>query len=156
MAATSAVRHVELDADQAWALWTDLRRWPTFVEGFARVVEPAPDWPAEGARLAWTSTPGGRGRVTEKVTKSKPGLTFATRIFEDALTGIQTASFARAEDGRTRVELHLEYQLAKGGPLRAVADVLFIRRALSQALERTLARFATEAAEEAGYSQNAM
>jgi uncharacterized membrane protein len=58
-------------------------------------------------------------------------------------------SFARAEDGRTRVELRLDYELAQSGPLRALADVLFIRRALTQALHRTLARFAAEAAEEA-------
>jgi hypothetical protein len=45
--------------------------------------------------------------------------------------------------------LRLDYELARGGPLRAIADVLFIRRALNQALGRTLARFATEAAEEA-------
>jgi uncharacterized membrane protein len=149
MAATSAVRHVELDPARAWALWTDVGRWPTFVEGFSTAVEHAPAWPAEGSRLVWTSTPGGRGRVTEKVTASEPGARFATRVFEDALSGTQLVSFARADDGRTRVELRLDYELARGGPLRAIADVLFIRRALNQALGRTLARFATEAAEEA-------
>ena len=65
------------------------------------------------------------------------------------MSGTQQVSFGRAEDGRTRVELRLDYELAQAGPLRAVADVLFIRRALTQALDRTLARFATEAAEEA-------
>ena len=149
MAATSAVRHVELDPGHAWALWTDVRRWPTFVEGFSQLVERGPDWPMRGARVVWTSTPGGRGRVTEKVTASEPGKKFATRLFEDAMSGTQLVSFARAEDGRTRVELRLDYELARPGPLRAVADVLFIRRALNQALDRTLARFATEAAEEA-------
>lgn len=149
MAATSAVRRVELDPGRAWALWTDVRRWPTFVEGFSAVVEDSPDWPAEGARLVWASTPGGRGRVTEKVMAWKPGLLFATRVFEEALTGIQTVAFSPAEDGRTRVELRLDYRLERGGPLRVIADVLFIRRALNQALNRTLARFAAEAAEEA-------
>jgi uncharacterized membrane protein len=149
MAATSAVRHVELDPGRAWALWTDVRRWPTFVEGFSQVVERGSDWPMRDARVVWTSTPGGRGRVTEKVSQSDPGKSFATRVFEDALSGIQLASFARAEDGRTRVELRLDYELARGGPLRAIADVLFIRRALNQALNRTLARFAAEANEEA-------
>ena len=149
MAATSTVRHVELDPGRAWALWTDVRRWPTFVEGFSQVVERGPDWPMKDARVVWTSTPGGRGRVTEKVTESDPGKTFATRVFEEALSGTQLISFARAEDGRTRVELRLDYELTKFGPLQAIADVLFIRRALNQALGRTLARFATEAAEEA-------
>ena len=149
MAVTSAVRHVELDPAHAWALWTDVRRWPTFVEGFSRLEERGPDWPTRGARVVWSSTPGGRGRVTEKVTASEPGEQFATRVFEDAMSGIQLVSFARAEDGRTRVELRLDYELAQHGLLRAIADVLFIRRALNQALNRTLARFATEAAEEA-------
>ena len=149
MAATSAVRRVELDPDRAWSLWTDVRRWPSFVEGFAHAVEQAPDWPAPGSRLVWTSTPGGRGRVTEKVTASERGAAFATRVFEEALAGTQLVTFERADDGRTRVELRLDYELTRGGPLRAVADVLFIRRALNQALGRTLARFATEAAEEA-------
>jgi hypothetical protein len=35
------------------------------------------------------------------------------------------------------------------GPLRAVADFIFIRRALRDSLRRTLRRFAVEAAEEA-------
>ena len=149
MGVASAVRHVELDPGGAWALWTDVRRWPTFVEGFSKVVEHTPDWPAQGAKVVWTSTPGGRGRVTEKVTIAEPASRFATRLFEDAMSGTQLVSFARADDGRTRVELRLDYELTSTGPLRAVADVLFIRRALGQALNRTLARFATEAAEEA-------
>jgi uncharacterized membrane protein len=149
MAATSAVRRVDLAPERAWALWTDVTRWPTFVEGFGHAVEQAPDWPAAGSRVVWTSTPGGRGRVTEKVTASERGAAFATQVFEEALAGTQLATFERAEDGRTRVELRLDYELTGGGPLRVVADVLFIRRALNQALSRTLARFATEAAEEA-------
>jgi len=47
------------------------------------------------------------------------------------------------------IEIEYDYELAKGGPLRGVTDVLFIRRAQSDALVRTLRRFATEAAEEA-------
>jgi hypothetical protein len=149
MAVTNAVRHVELDPGHAWALWTDVRRWPTFVEGFSQLIERTPDWPTPGARVVWMSSPGGRGRVTEKVTIAEPAARFATRVFEDAMSGTQLTSFARADDGRTRVELRLDYELTRTGPLRAVTDVLFIRRALTQALNRTLARFATEAAEEA-------
>jgi len=149
MGATSAVRHVELDPGRAWELWTDVGRWPTFVEGFARPVERPADWPGEGARLVWTSTPGGRGQVTERVVASELGTTFATQVFEDALTGTQLVTFAAADDGRTRVELRLDYRLTRYGPLQVVADALFIRRAINQALNRTLARFAIEAAEEA-------
>ena len=150
MAATSAVRHIDLEPARAWGLWTDIARWPTFVEGFTRVVEQRGEWPEQGSRVVWTSTPGGRGRVTEKVTGSQPGAAFATQVFEESLAGTQLATFEQAEDGRTRVELRLDYELVSfAGPLRGIADVLFIRRALNQALNRTLARFATEAAEEA-------
>lgn len=148
MGATSAVRHVELDPGRAWALWTDVGRWPSFVEGFARMVERAPEWPDEGARVVWASTASGRGEVTEEVAASEPGIAFKTQLQEEALRGTQQVTFARADDGRTRVELRLDYRLARQGPLQAVADVLFIRRALHQALERTLGRFAAEAADE--------
>ena len=135
------------EPEAALALWSDVRRWPTFVEGFAHVVEVSRDWPGEGARLVWQSNPSGRGRVTEKVVESGPRL-LRTEVFEDALVGEQTVAVESSE-GETRVELGLEYELARSGPLRGIADVLFIRRALRDALRRTLERFAVEAEEEA-------
>ena len=125
---------VVLDPASAAALWRDVRRWPSFVEGFARLEDVSADWPAPGARVVWVSTPGGRGRVTEKVVEADDHR-LTTRIFEDA-------------PGGAHVRLELEYDLARFGPLRAVADVLFIRRALREALGRTLRRFAIEAQEE--------
>jgi hypothetical protein len=47
------------------------------------------------------------------------------------------------------VELSLEYTLTKYGPLGALADVIFIRRALRDSLRRTLTRFGVEAREDA-------
>jgi hypothetical protein len=141
---------VSLRPERAATLWRDVDRWPTFVEGFARVVELSPEWPAGGARVVWESSPGGRGRVTEKVVESGDRR-FATSVFEDALQGTQTAAFGDApDDGRTRVEVSLQYELARWGPLRDVADLLFIRRALRDSLRRTLRRFAVVAVEEAG------
>jgi polyketide cyclase/dehydrase/lipid transport protein len=139
---------VPLAPEGALALWTSVERWPTFVEGFARTLELSDDWPAEGARAVWESGPGGRGRVTEKVLEHGTGR-FATRVHEEALHGRQAMSVSEDADG-TRVELTLEYELAKYGPLRALADVIFIRRALRDALRRTLRRYAVEAEEEAG------
>ena len=51
----------------AEALWYDLTRWPSFVEGFKHVVRVEGDWPAAGSVLVWDSVPDGRGRVTEAV-----------------------------------------------------------------------------------------
>ncbi|HEX2234559.1 MAG TPA: SRPBCC family protein [Thermoleophilaceae bacterium] len=139
---------VPLAPEGALGLWTNVERWPTFVEGFKHTVEVSDDWPAEGGRVVWESGPGGRGRVTEKVVEDGTGR-FATRVSEDALQGRQALSVSEDAEG-TRVELTLEYELTKYGPLRTVADLIFIRRALRDALRRTLRRFAVEAEEEAG------
>jgi uncharacterized membrane protein len=138
---------VSLPPQRARELWTDLRRWPTFIEGFARVLEADPDWPAAGSKVVWESIPEGRGRVTERVLESSPDR-IVTEVFEDALTGRQTTIF-EPEGDETLVEVELDYELTRSGVLRAITDVVFIRRALSAALARTLRRFAVEAVEEA-------
>jgi len=138
---------ISLTPPDALALWSDVERWPTFVEGFARVLERSADWPAEGARVVWQSKPEGRGRVTETVLENS-GAAFSTQIFEEALIGTQTLRAVPAPD-RSEVELTLDYELAKYGPLAGVADAIFIRRALRDALRRTLFRFGVEADEEA-------
>ena len=144
--------------DQALELWVDLGRWPSFVDGFASVVEVSPDWPEAGAGLVWRSTAGGRGRVSERVEayeapppapdaamQSSPGR-LVTRVEEEALTGVQTVTFAPAPEG-ARIDLALDYELTRGGVLQPVTDLLFIRRALRDSLRRTLRRFAGVGAE---------
>jgi hypothetical protein len=143
----SARAALPLTPAEALALWTDVERWPSFVEGFARHLELTEAWPEPGGRVVWESTPDGRGRVTEIVTESAPDR-FSTQVYEKALVGTQTLRAVRANDG-SEVELSLEYELARYGPLRGVADALFIRRALRDALRRTLFRFGVEAEEEA-------
>jgi hypothetical protein len=128
-------------------LWADVERWPSFVEGFARRLELTETWPEPGGRVVWESTPDGRGRVTETVTE-RSGDRFSTHVYEDALAGTQTLRALPASDG-SEVELSLEYGLARYGPLRGIADALFIRRALRDALRRTLFRLGVEAEEEA-------
>jgi hypothetical protein len=139
---------VPLHPADALALWTNVDRWPTFIEGFAHLIECSPGWPAEGERLSWESSPGGRGRVTEKVVERRPDR-FTTMVFESALMGRQTLRAVPHDDG-AEVELSLEYTLVKYGPLSVVADALFIRRALRDSLARTVGRFAVEAEDEAG------
>jgi hypothetical protein len=129
-------------------LWTDVSRWPSFVEGFARRLELSPEWPAKGARVVWESNPDGRGRVTETVVESAPAL-FATQVFEDRLMGTQTFLVGPANHG-SEVALSLDYELTRAGPLGGLADMIFIRRALRDSLRRTLFRFELEAQEEAG------
>ena len=147
MRRASARAALPLTPSEALALWVDVERWPSFVEGFARQLELTETWPEPGGRVVWESTPDGRGRVTETVTNSAPDR-FSTQVFEEALVGTQTLRALPASDG-SEVELSLEYELSRYGPLRGIADVLFIRRALRDALRRTLRRFAAEADEDA-------
>jgi hypothetical protein len=137
---------VALTPPEALALWTDIERWPSFVEGFARRLELSPEWPAKGARVVWESGPDGRGRVTETVLENSVDR-FSTQVFEEALMGTQAVRVAPSAEG-CEIELTLDYQLAKYGPLAGVADAIFIRRALRDALRRTLRRFGVEAEEE--------
>ena len=140
---------VPLPPERAFELWTDLRRWATFVDGFGHVERVDGDWPAEGAKVVWRSGPAGRGVVTERVVASEPGQRLVTQVFEERMEAAQAVAFAPVDDATTRVDIELDYRLTSGGPLRAVTDVLFIRRALTDALRRTLTRFRAEAAEEA-------
>jgi uncharacterized membrane protein len=149
MSTTREAVTVDLPADRAFGLWTDLTRWATFVDGFGHVDRVDGAWPDEGAKLVWRSGPAGRGVVTEKVVASEPGARFVTQVFEERMRGAQAVTFTPTDEGSTRVDIELDYQLTQGGPLKAVTDLLFIRRALTDALRRTLRRFATEAAEEA-------
>jgi hypothetical protein len=139
---------VELDPQRAYDLWIDVRRWPTFVDGFARVQRKEDEWPSVGAKLVWESTPEGRGTVTERVLQTEPGDRHVTQVYEERCVGTQSVRFEPDGEGAV-AEIEYEYELSKGGPLRGVTDVLFIRRAQSDALVRTLRRFAVEAAEEA-------
>lgn len=138
---------VPLPPLSAQRLWTDTTRWPTFVDGFAHVVERDDGWPEPGSKIIWQSGPAGRGRVTERVREATPER-FVTEVFEERLLGVQRVGFDAGAEG-TLVTAELEYELQKGGPLRPITDALFIRRSLSDMLARTLRRFSTEATEEA-------
>jgi uncharacterized membrane protein len=149
MSVTREAMTVALLPELAFGLWTDLTRWPAFVDGFGHVDRVDDAWPEEGAKLVWRSGPAGRGLVTEKVVASEPGTRFVTQVYDERMRAAQAVTFTPVEpDGSTRVDIELDYQLTQGGPLKAVTDLLFIRRALTDALRRTLQRFATEAAEE--------
>ena len=149
MAKAQRARVVDLTPARAFELWTDVSRWPTFIDGFAHVERIGDDWPQAESKLVWRSVPTGRGTVTEKVRASVPGMRFETEVLEERLIATQTVEFEPAEEGGTAVVLSLDYSLLNKGPLAWLTDVIFIRRAENDALARTLRRFATEAAEEA-------
>jgi hypothetical protein len=135
----------ELPAPPALAsrLWTDVNRWPTFVDGFSHVVQVDDSWPEPGSKIVWESGPAGRGRVTERILERDDDHVVA-EVFDAQMHGRQTVFFEPE-----RMTMRLDYELASEGPLRRLTDLLFIRRSLTMALERTLRRFSTEAADEA-------
>ena len=102
-------------------------------------------WPEPGAGVAWESIPGGRGRVAETVAERDPGRRLVSTVEEERLTGTQTVSFEPDGQGGTLVEVELEYELTERGPFTALANVLFVRRAISDAIARELRRYAAEA-----------
>jgi hypothetical protein len=133
---------------QADQLWCDVRRWPEFVDGCARIAQVEAGWPAPGERVVWESTPAGRGRVVERVREHADAERLVTEVEDPRLRGVQTVALERLQDG-VGVTLALEYELTQGGPLRGLTDLVFIRRALGESLRRTVDRFASELAAEA-------
>jgi hypothetical protein len=129
--------------DEAEALWSDLRRWPGFVDGFASVGRLEGEWPLPQARLVWDSRPGGRGRVVEQVEDRELGAWQRVRVEDGQLRGTQVVVFEALEDG-VDMTLQLAYELKRPGFGGVLTDVFFIRHALRESLRRTLERFAIE------------
>lgn len=127
-------------------LWYDTARWPAWVDGLARVSARGESWPATGSELRWESHPGGRGQVRERVTEFTPGHGQSTEVSDERMRATQRVEF-EALDGGVSVRLSLHYELLRSGPLARCVDLLFIRRALTDSLRRTLERFGRELAD---------
>jgi hypothetical protein len=128
--------------EQAEALWFDLARWPAFVDGFATVARRDDEWPRAGT-LIWESTPHGRGRVLERVREHEPGRGQVADVEDERLRGVQTVSFHPVEGG-VALALELDYALKQRNPLTPLVDLVFVRRAVGDALQRTATRWARE------------
>jgi hypothetical protein len=130
-------------ASAAEALWYDQRRWPAFVDGLKHVARIEGNWPAAGSRVLWDSTPGGRGRVQERVLAYEPRTGQELAVEDEKIRGTQRVAFVPREGGVV-VTLELQYELKESKPLMKLVDLLFVRRPQRESLERTLRRFATE------------
>jgi hypothetical protein len=138
--ATTVVPGRVVDAEE---LWYDPHRWAAWIDGFGHVAKLEGEWPQVGARLLWDSRPQGRGRVLERVTAYEPRAGQTVAVEDEKLVGTQTVAF-EPEGDQVRVSLTLEYSLKEDRPLGPLVDLLFIRRAQRDSLQRTLARFAHE------------
>jgi hypothetical protein len=128
---------------EAEELWYDPHRWPAWIDGFGHVAKLEGEWPHVGARLLWDSRPQGRGRVAERVTAYEPRVGQTLEVEDGKLTGVQVVTFEPAGE-EVRVSLTLEYTLKDHTPVTPILDIVFIRRALRDSLQRTLARFGHE------------
>lgn len=139
--AKTTVSGVSLAA--AEALWYDSARWPLFIDGFRSVVSVTGEPPLAGSSVLWQSTPAGRGEVRETVIDYRPGVGQELEVEDRAISGRQRVSFAVVGE-HLGVQLELDYRLKSSSPFRSVTDWLFIRRAQSESLQRTLTAFRLE------------
>jgi Polyketide cyclase / dehydrase and lipid transport len=120
--------------------WYDTSAWAVWVDGLDEMVEVDPRWPGLGAVVMWESGPAGRGRVTERVIAYEPGEGQTVEVDDVSVTGRQSVTFVPVTAG-VQVALGLEYRLHRRSPLTPLVDILFIRRAMTLSLGRTLSRF---------------
>jgi polyketide cyclase/dehydrase/lipid transport protein len=128
-------------AEEAEALWLDPARWASWIDGFGHVQSLGDAWPEPGAHLRWVSVPRGRGLVSERVIGRRPGHSLTLEVEDEKLAGTQTVTFASGDD-EVRVTLVLEYELKDRTP--GLVDRFSVRRALRDALARTVSRFGHE------------
>jgi polyketide cyclase/dehydrase/lipid transport protein len=132
-------------AVEAEQLWYDRHRWPSWIDGFGKVVSLDDEWPQMGARLMWDGPPAGsRGRVVERVTRYEPRLG-QTLDWEDAVfMGVRRVTFEPGME-QTRITLEVEPTPKLRVP---PARLWWFRRKLKESLQRTLQRFSYELAAE--------
>ena len=143
MGRASATVTVPGGAADAHRLWCDPTRWPAWVDGFGHVVRLDDGWPQAHASLVWESRPGGRGRVLECVSAFEEATGQTLTVEDERLRGTQRVRFEPAGDV-TRVTVTLDYAFKQRTPLTPLVDWLFVRRAVSDSLWRTLRRFGRE------------
>ena len=130
-------------AADAEALWYDPHRWQAWIDGFGHVISLTDEWPNRGAELVWESPPGGRGRVTERVVAYEMRTGQTLEVEDATMTGTQKVAFEPGPEA-VEVTLSLEYRIKDRTALTPVVDLLFVRRAMTDALRRTVTRFANE------------
>lgn len=94
-------------------------------------------YPREGGRLRWSSTPAGRGEVSEEVLAHAPRRLHRIAFSDPRTQGELETTFQVEGDG-TRVRQELRYTLRSAGPLAPITDFLFIRSQQRGSLRRSL------------------
>lgn len=148
MAEVDASVEIAAPLADVWELYFDPDRWPAWVDGFSAVTS-SEGYPETGGVLRWTSTPAGRGAVTERVLEHEPRRLHRVACTDPGAEGELEVRFEMVPGGeagrRTKVSQRVAYRLSSGGPLRAITDRLFIRAQMRSSLERSLAGLRAEA-----------
>jgi Polyketide cyclase / dehydrase and lipid transport len=151
MSRVSATVPVRASLAEVWDYYFDPAGWPAWVDGFAR-VESDMGYPEAGGTLRWSSTPAGRGTVTEQVVEHQQRKVHRVEYEDPETTGRLTVTFAIEGEG-TVVTQELDYRLRDRGVFAKVTDRLFIRSQMRGSLARSLGRLRLEVEEVAAGTQ---
>jgi Polyketide cyclase / dehydrase and lipid transport len=131
-------------AVEAEQLWYDRSRWASWIDGFAAVIRLEGEWPLQGSRRLWNSPPGGRGLVSERVTRYEIRVGQELDVEDEKLQGTLRVRF---EPGHEQTRITLEYELEPKERMPPLGRYL-LRRRLGDSARRTLTRFSYELAAE--------
>jgi hypothetical protein len=145
MSGVAASVPVRASLAEVWDYYFDPAGWPAWVDGFAR-VESDMGYPEVGGTLRWSSTPAGRGTVTERVVEHESRRLHRVEYEDPETTGRLSVTFAIEGEG-TMVTQELDYRLRDRGVFAKVTDRLFIRSQMRGSLSRSLARLRLEVEE---------
>jgi hypothetical protein len=145
MSGVAASVPVRASLAEVWDYYFDPAGWPAWVDGFAR-VESDMGYPEVGGTLRWSSTPAGRGTVTERVVEHESRRLHRVEYEDPETTGQLSVTFAIEGKG-TMVTQELDYRLRDRGVFAKVTDRLFIRSQMRGSLSRSLARLRLEVEE---------
>jgi hypothetical protein len=129
----------------AWDYYFNLGGWPAWVDGFGRVAA-SDGYPEAGGSLRWSSTPAGRGEVTEQVLEHEPRRVHRIAFSDPTSKGELVTSFAIKGSG-TEIQQKIDYALRSGGPFTWITDRLFIRSQVRGSMRRSLERLRAELGE---------
>jgi Polyketide cyclase / dehydrase and lipid transport len=145
MSGVAASVPVRASLAEVWDYYFDPAGWPAWVDGFAH-VESDMGYPEVGGTLRWSSTPAGRGTVTERVVEHESRRLHRVEYEDPETTGQLSVTFAIEGEG-TMVTQELDYRLRDRGVFAKVTDRLFIRSQMRGSLSRSLARLRLEVEE---------
>jgi hypothetical protein len=135
---------IDASLKDVWEVFFDPGRWPSWVDGFAEVIEISDGYPQAGGRLRWRSIPAGRGEVSEQVLEHEPRRRHRISFSDPESEGELETSFEIRGD-RVAVERTMRYRILHPGLFGPLTDVFFVRRQVVAAMERELSRLKQEA-----------